>query len=376
MSDDSTDKSSKTHPPSDKRKSDLKKKGDLPTPRELGSAFLVLGLIVLAVLVLPLVVPIIATSLTSFIANAGTVDVGSGLHGISDIGNILTSSSQMAFWGISGLFTVFVAASFLVPLAQGHLVFAVERIKPKATKISPKSGLKRLFSVNTVADFLKNLIKVFFVGGIAVWVCLGAVKVSSASNGVLIEIFPRFLLNQVMLMLFYVASFIFPLATIDWFWQRHQWMKNNMMSTKEIRDEHKESEGDPTIKGKRAAIRRERASVRLIHILPKASVVITNPTHFAVALKYDPKTDIAPVCIAKGRDLIALRIRELCHDTHVPVIENKLVARMLYASTEVDDTIPVEHWKAVAGIVGFVQKIQENSETQPPFGSRLIKPLV
>jgi flagellar biosynthetic protein FlhB len=139
--------------------------------------------------------------------------------------------------------------------------------------------------------------------------------------------------------------------------QRFQFMKQQRMSKQEIKDEYKQLEGDPTVKAKLRQIRMERSRQRMMAAVPDATVVITNPTHFAVALKYEHSQMDAPVVVAKGVDAVAFRIRELANENEVPVIENPPLARALYASVEIDDAIPPEHYKAVAEVIGFVLKL-------------------
>ena len=147
--------------------------------------------------------------------------------------------------------------------------------------------------------------------------------------------------------------------------------KVQMMTLKEVRDEHKDSEGDPQIRARRAELRMARARQRMAQAIPTASVVLTNPTHYAVALKYEQGVDQAPVCVAKGADHMAARIRELAREHEVPIVENKPLARALHAAVEVDDQVPVEHWQAVAEIIGFIMGLKRDSRLAPPEGSRL-----
>jgi flagellar biosynthetic protein FlhB len=169
-----------------------------------------------------------------------------------------------------------------------------------------------------------------------------------------------------------MAAYLVPLAIADIIWRRYEWRKKQMMSHKELQDEMKEAEGSPELRAKRARGRREQSRKRVALAVPQASVVLTNPTHFAVALKYEMGADIAPVCVAKGADNMAHRIRELAHEHEVPVLENKPLARALYDSIEVDEVIPVEHWEVVAEIIGFVMDLRNNNTRRnPPEGSSL-----
>jgi flagellar biosynthetic protein FlhB len=172
-------------------------------------------------------------------------------------------------------------------------------------------------------------------------------------------------------MLIATGVFLAVIAVTDIIWKRAQWMKKQRMTLKELRDEHKDSEGDPHIKAKRAGIRRQRARQRVAAAVPEATVVVTNPTHFAVALRYEMGRDASPVCVAKGADRMAARIRELAREADVPIVENKPLARVLHATVELDAQVPMEHWQAVAEIIAYVMDLRRNLRRQPPEGSRL-----
>ena len=143
------------------------------------------------------------------------------------------------------------------------------------------------------------------------------------------------------------------------------------MTLKEVRDEHKDLEGDPHIKAKRAQIRRYRVTQRIAVAVPTATVVVTNPTHFAVALRYEMGRDSGPVCVAKGADHVAAQIRKLARENEVTIVENKPLARALFATVEVDQMVPAEHWQAVAEIIGYVLSLRRKLKVAPPEGSRL-----
>lgn len=151
---------------------------------------------------------------------------------------------------------------------------------------------------------------------------------------------------------------MFIVAILDYVYQRFEFMKQMRMSKQEIKDEHKQQEGDPLVKSKLRQIRMERARQRMMANVPSADVVITNPTHFAVALKYDTGIMGAPICIAKGVDTVAFRIRELAEELDIPVVENPPLARALHASVDLDEEIPYEHYKAVAEVISYVYRLK------------------
>jgi len=157
--------------------------------------------------------------------------------------------------------------------------------------------------------------------------------------------------------MFATLAAMMVIAGADYMFQRFQFTKRNKMSKQEVKEEFRQTEGDPVVKGRIRQIRMERAKRRMIAEVPKATVVITNPTHYAIALKYESGKTQAPVCVAKGVDALALRIRDKAKEHNVPVVENPPLARALYATVEVDEAIPVEHYKAVAQVIGYVMKL-------------------
>jgi flagellar biosynthesis protein FlhB len=240
---------------------------------------------------------------------------------------------------------------------QNRPAFTPERIKPNLSKLSPISGLKRMFGVDGLATLLKGLLKIALVG-FAIWTQLwpertGLEAVLSQSPAAVAADMTHLFFR----MMIAALSAIAVIAAADYMLQRREFMKRNRMSKQEVKEEFKETEGDPQIKARIRQIRIERSRKRMIAQVPKATVVVTNPTHFAVALQYEQGKMPAPICLAKGADTLALRIREVAKAHGVPVVENPPLARALYASVEVDEAIPPEHYKAVAQVIGYVLRL-------------------
>lgn len=368
---DKPDPSSQTQEPTPKKMMDARKKGDVPSSRETGNMMIVLSLSILVAFVVPYTVTQLVETLANTIEASGKFLVGTDEAGVRRLGEFLSDFIIDLRLFFIPVFALMVAAAITGILIQGETVFALERLKPKLSKISPIQGLTRLFSKNTAVEFLKNTSKVIFVGIVAGWVSYTSVREIWQSYGIFPEELPKYISGVALKLLVPVTFFLIPVAIADILWQRYQWKTKQMMTMKEVRDEVKDSEGDPLIRGKRAALRRERSQKRLVHIIPRASVIITNPTHFAVALKYERNVDVAPVCVAKGADAVALRIRQIAFENEVPLIENKQLARILYVATEIDQMIPDEHWKAVAEIIGYIESLQSSKKRRPPKGSQL-----
>ncbi|WP_370232636.1 flagellar biosynthesis protein FlhB [Cognatishimia sp.] len=365
------DKSQQTQEPTEKKLRDARKKGDVPTSKETGNMMVVVSLIGVAGFALQWQTPQIVDALASLIDKSGTIHIGSNSAGVNDLGEIFWDFVIRVSVAITPIFGLMLAGAIFGVLIQGETVVAAERIKPKLSKISIVGGIKRQFSANTFVEFVKSLVKVFVVGGLALWVTDGAVRAIWQTPGFLPEYLPGYMSEAARKLLIAAAIFLVPVAILDILWQRFNWRNKQMMTIKQVRDEMKEAEGDPLIKGKRAALRRQRAQQRIAAGVPSADVILTNPTHFAVALKYEMGEDVAPVCVAKGADLMARQIRLIAHEHDIPILENKPLARTLYDVVEIDDPVPVEHWEVVAEIISFVMAFKNDPKRKPPEGSTL-----
>ena len=238
-------------------------------------------------------------------------------------------------------------------IQQGFL-FAPGRLKPDLSKLSPIEGFKRLFGIDGLANFIRSVLKIVVVA----WVCWASLGPHARELEGLTGMEPAAILPFAAQLLrslaIAVMTFLGAGAVIDWVWQRQRFMARMRMSREELKEEIRQSEGDPHVKAKLRQIRNERARKRMIQQVPKATLVIANPTHFAVALRYVQGETDAPICLAKGVDAVALKIREVAEAANVPVIEDPPLARALYAAVEIDEAIPTGHYQAVAKIIGFV----------------------
>jgi flagellar biosynthetic protein FlhB len=255
---------------------------------------------------------------------------------------------------VVGLLMALAVGSHLI---QHRPVFTTERIKPDISKLNRLIGLKRLFGLDGVLNLTKGLINITIVGAVTwsvLWPERGRLAGMIGEPPMALASIMVALLMKVLMAALAVLAVI---AAGDYFVQRYRFIKRHRMSKQEIKEEYRQTEGDPAVKAKIKQIRNERAKRRMMAQVPEASVVIMNPTHFAVALKYESGKMAAPVCVAKGVDALALRIREVAEAHDVPVIENPPLARALYASVELDETVPPEHFKAVAQVIGYVMRL-------------------
>lgn len=248
-------------------------------------------------------------------------------------------------------------AGLVANLIQHRPTLTFEKIKPNLGKLSLIGGFKRLFGIDGLTNIIKGIIKIGIVG-MAIWTQL---KPELGSLEAVLTQTPAAVAGDMSRLLFKVLFTTLGAMTViagaDYLLQRFQFAKRNRMSKQEVKEEFRQTEGDPMVKGRVRQIRMERARRRMIAAVPQATVVITNPTHYAVALKYESGKTQAPICVAKGVDALALRIRDVAKEHNVAVVENPPLARALYAAVEVDEPIPTEHYKAVAQVIGYVMKL-------------------
>jgi flagellar biosynthetic protein FlhB len=347
----------KTEDPTQKRLDDALEKGDVAKSQEVNTWFVIAG----ATLVLStfsgsmgggILVP-----LRNLIANSWMIRTdGAGLLALAQS----LEYALLAAIGVPLLMLMLAAAAG--NMIQHRLVWSTEQLKPKFSKISPGAGFKRIFGKQAVANFFKGLFKLAALGAVMTMVLW--------PERHRLEAFVHFDPAAIMGVTFSltiqlmgaVVAMLAVVAIADYFFQYRQWFERQKMSLQEMKEEFKQSEGDPHIKGRIRQIRMERAKKRMMASVPKASVIITNPTHYSVALSYERGMS-APVCVAKGTDLVALKIREIAKEHDIPIVENVPLARSLYATVEIDDEIPVEHYHAVAEIIGYVMGLKRGMTT-------------
>lgn len=364
------DQSSKTEEPSEQKLRKAREKGDVPVTKEAGHLMSYGAALALIGVLAPSELPKLTGSLALFIERlpAAAAQDTIGMGDMASLG-LAPLLAALAFLGKA--FAILVLASVVAAAVQGPFVVAVERIKPKPSKLNPLKGLKRILGAQNLVEFGKNLLKLCVIMAMTlllVWNLLWSMLPGGAVDP---HAIPGIIGDQARQILSYILALMIPVALADLLWKRASHRKKQRMSLKEVRDEHKNSEGDPHIKGKRDQIRRERARQRLASAVPGATLVVTNPTHYAVALRYERGVDAAPVCLAKGADLVAAKIRELAHDNEIPVIESVALARALHAAAEIDQPIPEMHWPAVAELVGFVFDMRRRIRRKLPEGAAL-----
>jgi len=347
------DDAEKTEDPTQKKLEDALKKGDVAKSQEVSTWFAMLGTGLVVALLAPGAADSLQAALRGYLAHSHQIPVdGGGL-------TLLWRDTGLRIGVILALpLLLLLALAVIGNVIQHQLVWSAERMKPKLSKISPAAGFKRLFSSESLVNFAKGLVKIVVVSGLMVAVLW------PQRNKIDTLIFREttMLLEEVHLLLLQLIAAILAVMTVvaglDYLWQRKKWFDKQKMSQREIKEEYKQTEGDPLVKGKIRQLRMERSRRRMMAAVPEATVVVTNPTHYAVALKYEQGMQ-APICVAKGIDAVALRIREVARDNEVPVVENPPLARALYALIEIDQEVPEEQYRAVAEVIGFVYRMRE-----------------
>jgi flagellar biosynthesis protein FlhB len=352
MADETLDTSEKTEDPTQKRLDDAIKRGDVVKSQEVSTWFIIAGATLVLIAFSGGMGGHLSTTMRGLIANAHDIPMdGPALPRLFEkVGIELIAALAIPF-------LLLMLAALGGNLIQHRLVWSFETIMPKLSKISPAAGAKRLFSMQALANLAKGLAKLIVVGGVLTAVMWPErERMQSLVWTDLNSVLPLAKAMALKLMGTVVAVMA-VVAAGDYLFQYRQWYERQKMSLQEIKEEFKQSEGDPKIRGKMKQMRQSRMRKRMIAAVPKAAVVITNPTHYSIALQYERGMP-APVCVAKGVDALALKIREVANEHRVPIVENPPLARALHATVEVDQAIPSEHYKAVAEVIGYVMKLR------------------
>ena len=344
--------SDRSEDPTAKRLDEALQRGDVAKSAEVSTWFVIGGAAIMLAAFSGPMSSGLTTTMRGIVANAHQIPVdGRGL---------IAMAARIEYEVIAAIgipLALLMLAGIAGNMIQHRLVWSAESLKPKFSKISPLAGIKRLFSLQAVANFVKGLIKIAVLG--AVMTALLWPQRHRLEGLVQVDLFGTLLLTKslALQMIGAVVAILFLVAAADFVFQYRQWFERQKMSMRELKEEFKQSEGDPMIKGKIRQLRQQRMRKRMMAAVPKASVIITNPTHYAIALQYEKGME-APVCLAKGTDLMALKIREIATAHSVPIVENPPLARALHATVEIDEEIPTEHYKAVAEVIGYVMKLR------------------
>lgn len=348
----------KSEEPSSKRFSDARKRGQVPRSRELNT-FMMMLFSALALWFL-------GDGLVSGLVEMMKADLTIERAAIFDskaMSKRLIDDIVASLWMLAPFMGLLAVVAIASSVSLGGFNFSVEALQPKFSKLNPLSGIKRVFGVQGLVELVKALLKVIVLAGVAVWLLR-----ANADNLMLLgyqslEVALANMGRQLLLFFMALSAALILIAAID---APYQWWNNRQqlrMTKQEVKEENKQSEGNPEIKARVRAAQREIAMRRMMAHVPKADVVITNPTHYAVALRYDQGKMGAPIVVAKGADLIAAKIRSVAEESKVPVLASPALARAIFYSTEIDHPIPQGLYVAVAKILAYVFQLRSKPGT-------------
>lgn len=342
------DEEDRTEDPTDRKLQQAQEKGDVAKSMELNTFFVLAGFMLALFITSGFAARESTHALRGFLMNA---------HQVPSSGQtflwVTAKGFGETFLAAAALLAIVLVAAFAGSAVQHKPTWTFEPMTPKLSKLSPVQGFKRIFGKEALANFVKGMLKIVVVGAVVGWVLwLEHDRVETFARMDVAALLPA-TLTILLKMLAGVVAIYFFVGIGDYVYMRYSWMRRQRMTREELKQEFKDTEGNPEVKAKLRQIRTQRLKKRMMASVPGATVVITNPTHYAVALKYEQGME-APVCVAKGFDSLALKIREVAGEHGVPIVENPPLARALHATVDIEEPVPVEHYKAVAEVIGFV----------------------
>ncbi len=352
---DEKDDDDKTEEPTQRKLEKAIEQGDVARSTEIGTFFVLSGFTLAVLISSGSALRDMAFGLRGFLMNAH--QVSSDTAGFT---SIAAKGVMTAFAAVAAPLGIVFAAALIGGLIQHRPLWTFEPLSPKVSRISPMQGAKRLLGKEAWVNFFKGLTKMAIVGVVVSLVLWGERdRLDGLARMDVAALLPQTLALTMKLMGGVLAIYAF-VAIGDFVYQKFSWYKRQRMTLQEVKDEHKETDGNPEIKAKIRQLRAKQARRRMMANVPKATVIITNPTHYAVALQYEAGM-AAPVCLGKGVDAVALKIREVAGAHDIPIIENPPLARALYATVDLDGEIPDEHYQAVAEVIGYVLRLKRRA---------------
>ncbi len=347
------DQDQKTEHPTGKRIGEARNRGEVITSQEVNNWFILAAITILIAFFAADFASSMGKRLTKFLAMPHDIAL--------DVLTVRELFGEIAFGfllSFAGPAAVLVIAAVAASLTQHPFIISWEKIEPKLNRFNPVTGLKEKFKARILVEFMRDAAKLVIIAPaliLVIWQHRGRLlELPSADIAAVLPLL-RELVLQILAVVLVIMAVV---ALADYLYQRYEYFKRLRMTKQEVKDEKRQTEGDPEIKRKLYQIRVQRLRARMIQAVPKADVVITNPTHFAVALQYDQAIMAAPKVLAKGHDALAVRIRSVAEEHDVPIVENPPLARALYEAAEVDQEIPVTYYKAVAEVIGYVMRLE------------------
>jgi len=345
----------KTEVPTEKKRRESREEGQVAFSKELSSAALLAGIVLTLVATSPIILDAMRQLMSQIFRDLAQSEELS-IDSIFTLSGEILSIILPAFAPFAA---VIIFAGIFASVLQVGVQITFKAISPKFNKISPLTGLKRLFSSQSLADFLKSMAKLIIVGFVGYFTYIDKI---TELNGLSVSTPESILIYNFTVVAEVAGKIVLALVAIaifDYFYQRWHHEQQLMMTKQEVKDETKQTEGDPQLKARIRQIQREMSNARMMQEVPKADAVIVNPTHFSVAILYDRDVMSAPEVIAKGADHLALRMRTVARENNVPILERPELARDLYANVEIGDDIPERFYKAIAEILAFVYRLRK-----------------
>ncbi len=347
------DKDQKTEQPTGKRLDEAREGGQVPISREVATWVLFIGVIITVVWLIPPMALKMVSILRIFLEMPHAISLeANGLQ------NILFSTLEHVAFATILIFAVLSVAAVLGTMTQTGFYASLTAIQPDFSRLSIMNGFRRLFSSRALVELLKSFVKLVVLGIIVFFTLVPVVRDLPSMQGADLMVSMHYLYHQAIHLIILLILVFTVIAIGDLVYQRYIYLKNLRMTKAEVKDEFRQQEGDPMIKNRLRQIRIEKARKRMMAQVPKADVIVTNPTHYAIALKYDNAKMAAPVVLAKGLDRVAERIREVADEHRIPLVSNPPLARALYETVEIDREIPTQHYRAVAEVISFVYRLK------------------
>ncbi len=348
------DQDQKTEEPTGKRLGEAREKGQLPISREVSAWVLFVAILIVVQWLGPPMGRHMIGSLRVFIEMPHALNLEDrGLQ------NVIFGALTEVAWATVAIFAVLLAAAVGGIMVQTGLFASTEMLKFDLAKLSIVAGFKKIFSTNALFELVKNFAKLVVLGTVVVFTLIPVAQMMPSFTGHPLMDSIAYLQQQTIHLILMLLLVFTLLAVGDLFYQRHQYYKNLRMTKQEVKDEFKQQEGDPVIKGRLRQMRLEKARKRMMAQVPKADVIVTNPTHYAVAMQYDSSKMAAPRVLAKGIDNVAERIRAVAEEHKIPMVSNPPLARALYDTVEIDQEISTQHYRAVAELISYVYKLKK-----------------
>lgn len=354
MADESSEE--RTEAPSDKKRQDAREKGTVAKSTEVNSVLVLLSAVIMLKITGSWMQGQLAFLLERFIIHSSRLEMS-----VNELVYISKEASLIFFKCIMPVAGIILLIGVIANVVQVGFLFTLKPIMPNFEKINPISGFKRLFSMRSVVELIKNLLKLSIISLVAWFTIKAAFDEMVVLSDSSIMLIWGFILTTSFDVIIRISVILIVIAALDYAWQRYEHEKQLKMSKQEVKEERKQMDGDPLVKSRIRSLQREMARRRMMEQVPKATVVVTNPTHIAIAIRYEPSENDTPVVVAKGKRLIAAKIKQTAIDNNIPIVEDKPLARAMYDKVAEGSPIPIEFFTAIAEILAYVLKLKNRS---------------